>query len=503
MNFIPDQTQLQLWDTWVYLAENDDIHLFYLANKPGGAWGYVGHAVSRDWLHWTDLPEIILRGEPGTWDAGGCGTGMVFKHDDGRYYMSYTGALSVNEASGLFTSRDLITWEKLTPKAPYWTRQTTPPYEEDTRRVAISPAWRDAFVTRNPQGEWEAVCSARVNEGAAAGRACLARCKLMGLDHWVTMPPLAHTGKYSSMEVPEIWSFGGKYWVVFSTGSNWGVRLDTESRRAVTGTFYVCADKWEGPYYAPKNNLLIGAGNNQMHSYVGRLLPYHGQYLLYHHYAGNPTAMGLPKVVNVEGDQLYLSPWDGLKGIWQGEAKLEEWRTYPAGVVAPGTWKQNEKTITGHCAYGSDALIAEAHAPNVDMEGTITLKSGRRAGIAVGMRPDKTSNGFACLLDAVAGEVTLTRFVRWEHANGLQLDARVDEVKYPVRRNRTYRFRLLRRDKYLEFFLDNRLVFSSLVPEPAMGGAIACVLESASAAFTIERVHILEPLKHQNAGMKR
>jgi len=281
------------------------------------------------------------------------------------------------------------------------------------------------------------------------------------------------------------------------------VRLDTEGRRAVTGTFYVCADKWEGPYHAPKNNLLIGAGNNQMHSYVGRLLPYHGQYLLYHHYAGNPTAMGLPKVVNVEGDRLYLSPWEGLKGIWQGEAKLEEWRTYPAGVVAPGTWKQTDETITGHCAYGSDALIAEAHTPNVDMEGTLTLKSGRRAGIAVGMRPDKTSNGFACLLDAVASEITLTRFVRWEHANGLQLDARVDEVKYPVRRNRTYRFRLLRRDKYLEFFLDNRLIFSSLVPEPTMGGAIACVLESASAAFTIERVHILEPLKHQNAGTKR
>lgn len=499
MNFIPDQTKLQLWDTWVYIAPNDDVHLFYLANKPGGAWGYVGHAVSKDWLHWEDLPEITLRGEPGTWDAGGCGTGMVFRYDDGRYYMTYTGALSVEEASGLFTSKDLIHWEKLTPTAPYWRREKASPYEEDDRRVAVSPAWRDAFVTHNPQGEWEAVCSARINEGPAAGRACLARCRLHGLDHWTTLPPLAHIGSYSSMEVPEIWSFSGKSWVIFSTGSNWGVRLDTPDRRAVTGTFYLVSEKWDGIYRAPKNNLLIGAGNNQMHSYVGRLIPYRGQYLCYHHYAGNPTAMGLPKTVRVDGENLYLAPWDGLKGIWQKEAQIEEWKTYPSGAVAPGTWKQEGKRISGHCAYGSDALIAEAHAPNIDIEGTITLNSGRRAGIAVGMRPDKTSNSFVCLLDADAGEVTVARFERWEHANGLKLDARVDDCKYPVRRGRAYPFRLLRRDKYLEFFLDGRLIFSSLVPEPAMGGAIACVLESASATFDIERAHALEPLKPQNA----
>src|SRR4028119_2001734 len=120
MNFIPDQTQLQLWDTWAYVDRDRDVHLFYLANKPGGAWGYVGHAVSQDWLHWPHLPASRIRGEEGTWDGGGCGSGMVFRHDDGRYYMTYTGGLSVEEATGLLTSRDLVTWEKLTPNAPLW-----------------------------------------------------------------------------------------------------------------------------------------------------------------------------------------------------------------------------------------------------------------------------------------------------------------------------------------------------------------------------------------------
>src|ERR1043165_6862001 len=126
MNFVPDQSKLQLWDTWVYVTEQHEVHLFYLANRPGGAWGYAGHAVSDDWLHWRDLPEIRLRGDDGAWDAGPCGTGMVFRFDDGRYYMTYTGALSSEEATGLLSSRDLITWEKLTPREPMWKRVKEP-----------------------------------------------------------------------------------------------------------------------------------------------------------------------------------------------------------------------------------------------------------------------------------------------------------------------------------------------------------------------------------------
>ncbi len=492
MNFVPDQTKLQLWDTWVYVTEQHEVHLFYLANKPGGAWGYAGHAVSDDWLHWRDLPEIRLRGDEGAWDAGGCGTGMVFRYDDGRYYMSYTGALSVNEASGLFTSSDLIHWEKLTPNAPYWLRVTTAPYETDAKRVAQSPAWRDAYVTRNPKGEWEAVCSARVDSGPAAGRACLARCRLDGLDRWITLPPLAHTGRYSSMEVPEIFAFAGQYWVLFSTGSGWGVRLDTPERTAVTGTFCLRAATWDGPYHAPRHNLLIGAGNNQMHAYVARVVEFKGQHLVYHHYAGSPTAMGLPKLLVAEGDTLALAPWDGLPAFWL-PAAIEPWNGYTFGAAHAGKWKSEGAHVTGECAYGSDAVIAECHAPDIDVEATVTLRLGRRAGIGVGMHPDKTSAGLVCLLDAEAGEITLSRFERWEHANGLRLDSRIDSINRRILRNHPYRLRILRRAGFLEMFVDDRLVFSSLVPAPS-GGAIACVLESARADFAIDRVNALEPM---------
>lgn len=494
MNFIPDQDKLRLWDTWAFVAENGDVHLFYLANKPGGAWGYVGHAVSRDWLHWTDLPEIRLRGEEGAWDAGGCGTGMVFRYDDGRYYMSYTGGLSVEEATGLLTSSDLIHWEKLTPKAPFWPRVRQAPYEEDANRVALSPAWRDAYVTKNPKGEWEAVCSARINGGPAAGRACLARCRLAGPDHWITLPPLGHTGKYSSMEVPEIFPFAGRYWILFSTGSGWGVGLDARDRTAVTGSFVLSSEHWEGPYTVPQDNLLIGAGSNQMHSYVARTVLHNGERLVYHHYASDPTAAALPKLLVAERDGLALAPWSGLKKLWLRPTMPSGWRTFPFGPRAPGEWRVNGDHVTGTCAYGADATIADAAAPDIDIEAEVTLRSGRRAGLAVGMKSDRDSAGYACLLDAEKGEITVGRFERWPHGNGPRLDNRIDAVRRPVRRDRAYRLRLLRRNRFLELFVDDRLVFSSVLADPRGGGAVACVLESGSAEYRILRAHALEPL---------
>jgi hypothetical protein len=295
------------------------------------------------------------------------------------------------------------------------------------------------------------------------------------------------------MEVPEIFSFAGRYWVLFSTGSGWGVRLDTPERAAATGTFVLRSETWEGPYHAPQNNLLIGAGNNQMHSYVARVVPFKEQHLVYHHYASNPTAMGLPKQLVADGDTLALAPWEGLRGIWL-PAEREPWQNYTFGAAQAGAWTVEGERVIGDCAYGSDAMIADFQAPAIDLEATVTLQRGRRAGIAVGMKPDRASSGFACLLDAGAGEITLGRFERWEHANGLRLDARIDTVKRRIQRNRPYRLRILRRGSFLELFVDDRLVFSSLLPEAPIGTAAACVLESAKAEFVLDRANALEPM---------
>ena len=101
MNYQPSKkSQLSLWDSWVYITEDDTIHLFFLAGKAGCGWGYAGHAVSRDWLHWEELPPVKLSGEKGAWDEGPVGTGMVFRYDDGRLVFS-TVTESVPQAGGI------------------------------------------------------------------------------------------------------------------------------------------------------------------------------------------------------------------------------------------------------------------------------------------------------------------------------------------------------------------------------------------------------------------
>jgi beta-fructofuranosidase len=264
LNYQPsEKSQLSLWDSWVYVTDDDTIHLFFLAGRPGGGWGFAGHAVSRDWLHWEELSPVKLSGEKVAWDNGPVGTGMVFRHDDGRYYMTYTGRLGVNESHGLLVSDDRTHWRKLSVDGPVWARSQRPPYERDGNNAA-PPPWRDAFVTRNPEGQWEAFCAGRVDSGPHAGRGCIARCRLESIGAWVDLPPVASVGLYAAMEVPEVFQFAGRFWVIFSTTSGWGTRIVTPERPCAAGTFFVSADQWDGPYRAIPDNLLIGAGFNKM-----------------------------------------------------------------------------------------------------------------------------------------------------------------------------------------------------------------------------------------------
>lgn len=495
MNFVPSQDQLRLWDTWIYVAPKGEIHLFYLANKPGGAWGYVGHAVSTDWVTWSDLPEIRLTGEPGAWDDGASGTGMVFRHDDGRCYMTYTGALSRGEAGGLLVSSDLITWEKCSVASPCWPRCGEEPYERENEQVAASGAWRDPYVTRDPQGRLIAVCSARLSGGPAAGRACFASAQLTSLDGWVTGPPLAHTGRYASMEVPEIFPFEDRWWALFSTGSNWGVRLDTPSRDAVTGTFFLSSETWDGVYGGPPENLLLGSGGNRMDAYVARQVTYEGLTLIYHHYAGSPTAFGLPKELKRDGEALYLAPWTGVERLHR-PVERGDWMSLSHGSVTPGIWMFSDHRAAGDCRYGSDAALRPTGCGDLDVEVQVVLRRGRRAGIGI-VTPDVESRGVAVLLDSERGEVTLTRCDRWQHGCGMRLDDRIDVVRHGVRKGIAYRLRLMRRGQWLECFVNGRLMFASVLPDVGPGGAVASVLESGAADFHWDRIHRLAPLNHQ------
>ena len=499
MNYWPDPAQLRLWDTWAYV-HGDDVHLFFLAARPGEPQVWVGHIVSTDWLHWEELPPISI-GNTGDWNNVGCGTGMVFRYDDGRFYMSFTGGLGHVESTGLLVSDDLLNWEHC-PFNPVWTPGGEGYETPDSDRVSPYTAWRDAFVTKAPDGTWQAVCSGRVDYGPDAGRACLARARLDAIDQWTPLPPLAAVGEYASMEVPEVFEFAGKCWVIFSTTSGWGVRLDRPGRNLAGGTFYLVADQWEGPYRRGgcPDNLLIGAGEGRMDAYVARVVRHGDQHLVYHHYASSPPAAGWPKLLNAEGDHLYLSSWAGLAKLRTDDLQPVAWAPWSHGSRAPGEWRCEGETVIGQCEIG--ASLTSAEVATSDLDWLIDVEALRRDqrvpnwGVMVGgNEPDH--GGVGILFTGASTELVEIAYRR--HSFGPSvirvLDRCLAEAGSRQDGGGATSLRVINRGKFIEAYVGDRLVFSAYHGMKLTGGRIGLYVEDGEVRFTTRSLHAIEPME--------
>ena len=94
-----------------------EYHVFYLLNNSGNADIDWEHAVSKDLVHWRNLPAAILH-DPAdkTGPEGGCMfTGSIIEHN-GTFHAFYTSWNPENPAGREFvchaTSKDLISWTK-------------------------------------------------------------------------------------------------------------------------------------------------------------------------------------------------------------------------------------------------------------------------------------------------------------------------------------------------------------------------------------------------------
>jgi hypothetical protein len=58
---------------------------------PEGYYGTIWYATSTDSKQWTEVKEVLGRGNPGAWDSFGVFTPNVIQGEDGAYYLYYTG----------------------------------------------------------------------------------------------------------------------------------------------------------------------------------------------------------------------------------------------------------------------------------------------------------------------------------------------------------------------------------------------------------------------------
>ena len=118
----------RMWDHSIVIRDGL-VHIFYTGASVAYNWperftDTVGHAVSRDLLHWEILPPVITA-EKGGHDSHQVWAPGVFSWN-GRWWMFYTGVnYEISQCHCLAVSDDLYTWEKIDPRPlmipPAWT----------------------------------------------------------------------------------------------------------------------------------------------------------------------------------------------------------------------------------------------------------------------------------------------------------------------------------------------------------------------------------------------
>ena len=76
-------------DAW-FVIHDGVAHCFFCTSPPNADWHWdIGHAVSRDLVHWEYVDLALERGTGATWDSQILSTGSVLRWD-GRFWMAYS-----------------------------------------------------------------------------------------------------------------------------------------------------------------------------------------------------------------------------------------------------------------------------------------------------------------------------------------------------------------------------------------------------------------------------
>jgi sucrose-6-phosphate hydrolase SacC (GH32 family) len=188
-----------------------EYHVFYLL--PDGRSLAWEHIVSKDLVHWRELPRALdagRKGEPDEWNAA---SGSIVEKD-GTFHIFYVGFNSghPNGRQQIMhaTSKDLIKWTKhpehtfVGDGVTYWSKPKSPPLQGDT-----DESFRDPYVWWNEQDQqwWMAM----VARHAKTQKYVLGRCVSKDLIHWEQVEPFQNI---RGDDCPDIFQSGGRWYCI-------------------------------------------------------------------------------------------------------------------------------------------------------------------------------------------------------------------------------------------------------------------------------------------------
>jgi hypothetical protein len=335
--------------------------------------------------------------------------------------------------------------------------------------------------------------------------ASLAHVRSKDLYRWEHLSPLATLEHFFHTEVPDWFEINGRWYLTFNTLSLGGIQIHTPTRQSVTGTFYLTAERFDGPFSLPADPFLNGAGRGRQSAYSARTIPYGDERIMYCHLNGKLPAWGVPKLLRADAaENLRLEFFPAMQ-------KLETKQICASVADVPldqrddlGRWKLEGDHIVGAAAVIASGQRVASDVSDLHVHCSIRGTSAARAGFI--LRGDPTGQGVGVLLDyehqriqiasASGYEViknSIGPFASW-HCTAF------DDCHCELRRDREYHLRCFVRDEFVEVYLDDRwmLTASPLLPpiacEMPVSGRVDLYVERGEAAFSGVRLAAIQPL---------
>lgn len=453
------------------ITNNGKLELYYLYETTHNIQAYHPiHKFSTDNFYKYEDEGLAVPTGIATEPDVAIGTGSFFKAKDGLYHCFYTGHNDAFAAQGKpkecvlhAVSRDAITWEKLKDEVLY------------------APEGYSNNDFRDPQLLWsddENCYWLLVATREEANGGIVAKFTSTDLKNWTFKGPLYAPHKQWMLECPDLFKMGDKYYLFFS----WDCV-----------TYYAVGKTMNGPFTAPKDNVLDGTnfifyaaktaelkGKRYLCGWLGRSQEEkfdNGKY----QWAGN---MLIHQLVQHE---------DGSLGVKMPES-INEYFTVQKEVafgVTDGSVEVTEKSVSLSAKKGSLAAADfGARSPQFLLECDVSLEENGIAGFAFG-NPKKGFKGYYALaLDAKRNCIHYEGCKLGGFDNIISTDP-IAMTKFNFKPGVKHHVTLVAENEIVILYIDDAKVLSSRIYNSLNGSHIALFSATGDAVF--ENMTMKEP----------